>query len=683
MISEPYRLVIVENYQPSNLGSNPTPPNAQSSQDVATHSPDHESDDSQPATLNAPEHSLSTSQTQTAPPMDDQDLSQSWAIIPIERPTLDTLSEIVRLARAEKERSDQERPSSLLSALTTPITAAYQTTTEALKNAATHPPVSDPDDSEDPLDHVENLIIDIETLSQRLETDQKHPPLIYALRTDDKTEAAPTSKKLLKYVQSTLDNTIAHNMPKLLARGLPAIKKQLEDANAQINEKRERHGLIRQRDDHHRELNAVLAQEQRRKFVCLRIMAMITTRYEHCRSIEHAICAAEHALATLPKRSSQPLAQKSDLNDSSAISQLIASQMAEARDALYRLITSLIQSFHARINKIYSSHPAVENEPTPHRAAIEAEAAFKSTRVWRFIDWYPWGKPFIIPINAHRSAWRRMGNTDDVTTIRFDQVREDIYNGATLTHSILASEPNIGTAKFPPVTDENTGHYTAPSNLTTIRCIARYIEAQGFEGNDCPKRFPATATITKRDDNTFIVSDPDRNLYSFLASAPTAYAPFLNLSEQQTTRYQQHPNIGRMVVTDYSNLLPGQTNHIAFEPRIDENGKSILIVQFSKQDDVSVSPHDQNTLIEMIDQAKHRLDGEADESHPADAPLEAIDFSAMQETQIKAYISNMTIYLEEQTALLKADRRQFLSATEAPFLKWDKHYTKPSPSYLA
>src|SRR5690606_4481639 len=112
------------------------------------------------------------------------------------------------------------------------------------------------------------------------------------------------------------------------------------------------------------------------------------------------------------------------------------------------------------------------------------------------------------------------------TTVTDDALRADIHRGENLTRAILSSGPNFGAVQYTAKAGSAEHKYAVPSHLTTVRSIARYIDAQVISNTKNPDVAAKAPALSQGQDGVYTIADPDRNLYSFLASAPTAYADF-------------------------------------------------------------------------------------------------------------------------------------------------------------
>jgi len=418
-------------------------------------------------------------------------------------------------------------------------------------------------------------------------------------------------------------------------------------------------------------LDTYIRREEHRHTIGQRLMATMVMRNDYCRTLGQAIMGAEAALkvrlcvitasefengvpapavaSPAPLPVAPQVVSHSDVPPRSTV----LTQLAQTRDALYDFIASLIKGFNALSARVF---------PT---ADARDEKAFKEEYKTLLQELSSKHDSTLVP-GVDVIAFENLKNGGASTTVTDDALRADIHRGENLTRAILSSGPNFGAVEYTARAGEFEHKYAVPSHLTTVRSIARYIDAQAISNTKNPADAAKAPALSLGQDGVYTIADPDRNLYSFLASAPTAYADFSDPADKGLSPGLTDTGIGRMTITDYSSTFPGGANQMVFEAKIDETGAHILTVRFVKQDDESRLKPGQVTAVDMIKHHQRKL-------VLGQTPAETPDFTGMSIAEIETYLKNMTQVCEEQMALLQADSRQFdaLNEWENPMFPLD------------
>ncbi|OZI43376.1 hypothetical protein [Bordetella genomosp. 4] len=414
------------------------------------------------------------------------------------------------------------------------------------------------------------------------------------------------------------------------------------------------------------ELNAIISQEDHRRVISQRIMATIALRYDHCRALDQAIKGAEKALRTriatvselengmavpaAASRSSQPITPQLIAHGNDPTRNAVLAQLAQKRDALYNFIASLIQGFNTLSARLLLT-PQAREVYANAKADKNAEEVFKTAYKTLLQDLSDFKNSTLAP-GIDVIALQNLENSGTPTKVTDTALRADIAIGQNLTRTILSSGPNFGAVKYTARAGAQERSYAVPSNLTTVRSIARYIDAQAISNVRDLSAAAKAPALSQGHDGSYTIADPDRKLYSFLASAPTARANFSNPADLGSSAKLIDTGIGRMTVADYSSTFPGGANQMEFETKLDKNGASILTIRFSKQPEESLFRSEQTTALDIIKNQQKKLVTEQ-------TPAKTSDFTGMSVAEIQAYLDNMTLLCDEQTTLLQEDRRQF------------------------
>ncbi|CAM3958991.1 hypothetical protein [Bordetella muralis] len=408
------------------------------------------------------------------------------------------------------------------------------------------------------------------------------------------------------------------------------------------------------------ELDAIIGQEKHRWAMQQRIMATISQRYDHCGALERQIIGAVKARARIVMacelENGMPVsvAHRDDPTRSAALTQL-----AQTRDALYNFIASLIQGFNALSERmLFTLHAS---EAAAHaKAEQNAEEAFKISYGTKLRDLSTIKNSTLIA-DADVTALQNLEKSGTPTKVTDTALRADLALGEHLTRAILSSGPNFGAVNCTARFGAYETKHALPSNLTTVRSIARYIDAQVISNARNPSAAATAPALSKGQDGTYTIADPERKLYSFLASAPTARANFSDTTDIGLSAKLIDAGIGRMTIADYSRTFPGGANQIEFEAKIDKSGTNVLTVRFLNQSDESLFKPDQTTALDIVRNQRKKLATEQEQT-----PAETSDFTGMSLAEVEAYLDDMTIVCEEQVQLLHDDYRQL-----AALNKWE------------
>lgn len=406
------------------------------------------------------------------------------------------------------------------------------------------------------------------------------------------------------------------------------------------------------------ELDAIIGQEEHRWEIQQRIMATISQRYDHCGALERQIIGAVRARARIEMACELEngipvsVAHRDDSTRNTVLTQL-----AQTRDALYNFIASLIQGFNALSERmLFTLHAS---EAAAHaKAEKNTEEAFRNSYKAQLLD-LSTIKNSTLAANVDVIALQNLESSGTPTKVTDTALRADIAIGQNLTRTILSSGPNFGAVKYAAKIGAHERNYAVPSNLTTVRSIARYIDAQAISNARNPSAAATAPTLSQGQDGSYTIADPGRKLYSFLASAPTARANFSDTADVGPSAKLIDAGIGRMTIADYSRTFPGGANQMEFEPKIDKSGAHVLTVRFLNQPDESLFRPHQVTALDIIKNQRKRLATEQEQT-----PVETSDFTGMSLAEVEAYLDDMALVCEEQAQLLHDDYLQLAALNQ-------------------
>ncbi|MVW78608.1 hypothetical protein [Bordetella sp. 02P26C-1] len=435
-----------------------------------------------------------------------------------------------------------------------------------------------------------------------------------------------------------------------------AVDAQVQTATKTINHKRAM-------------LTALQAQEQHRAAVNTRLQATMDLRSLHRTALERALAEAEAALAnrvetptTDTLNSAAQLTQMANPVETIPASELERSEAARSStnllnrvfETLYRMVDTLLQEFNALKDYLYPPAPV----STARRYDQKAEHDEKSFRTNHkaMLEYLSLGKDDSrINENAPYIAHEKLVRAGGSQKIRFEDLQKDIHAGENITHAVLTSQLNFGAIDYTVRAGEREQRYAVPSNLTTARSIARYIEALAITNQQLPEE-QKFALVSTKEDGSYIVEDPNGKLYSFLASSAAARLNAQSNDGQPTDALSK--NAGRMTITDYSSSFPGGTQTMEFEMQVGEDGALAVAIRFGKEDaKAPVRPDAEQLADAAVLARKKSLNLVPHEASVSAASPHAKNFATMSPDEIVSYRDQLHKKLKDESRLLDAEKR--------------------------
>src|SRR5690606_20465521 len=136
------------------------------------------------------------------------------------------------------------------------------------------------------------------------------------------------------------------------------------------------------------------------------------------------------------------------------------------------------QGFNALSERMLFTLHASE-AATHAKAEQKAEEAFKNSHKALLQDLSAI-KNSTLAADVDVIALQNLENSGTPTKVTDTALRADIAIGQNLTRTILSLGPNFGAVKYTARIGAHERNYAVPSNLTTVRSIARYIDAQAI-----------------------------------------------------------------------------------------------------------------------------------------------------------------------------------------------------------
>lgn len=409
-------------------------------------------------------------------------------------------------------------------------------------------------------------------------------------------------------------------------------------------------------------LTSLITQEQYRHQVGQRIMATTAMRYDLCVAMNQMINNLEAEsdartekylkLAKNPNASENQVVlseiSAKELQKNDPTQNVFAQHLESARNSLYNLIVPLIQLLSTISAYIYSIPQIYKSNPESL-----SEKEFKKTYATMLLDLADSKNNMLHP-SASMAAYRAMKKADSGTRTTSSAILNDMKIGQNLFNTILSSEPNFGVIKYSISEGQQTRNYAVPSNLTTVRAIANYIDGQVISNSkDITSQI---SSISKGEDGTYTVVDPDHKLYNFFAGASNAKLNFVEVSQSNLLDLVNQ-GVGQMMITDYSNTFPGGNNQMVFEAKTDDAGNSVLTLKFSKQSEDLIDTHYKVVTTSVINDIHEKLVMQ----EKSDGVQ---DLSGMSRFEIWEILDKINVACEQQKKLLEEDNRQMIALNQ-------------------
>ena len=414
-------------------------------------------------------------------------------------------------------------------------------------------------------------------------------------------------------------------------------------------------------------LEPLIHQEQHRQRIQQWMMATLLMYYSRALALSHAVGEAEKVFERRLKSPflSHDISRTSPRDMPKSMSRpSVLRQMTQLGETVYDYLVPLVRTFHTQCEHAFHYITCASSVETTvfaewQKAAQAAEALFKENYAMMIHDVagdeqsHDPGLVDYVNVIA-----RELLSQDDCRTTNMlvtGKLWSDVKIGRNLIRAILSSAPNFGAINY--TTTDGGGkryNYAVPGNITTVRAIARYIDAQAKTNAAHPgAATTAPAAISQSPDGSYTVADPDRMLYHFLAGAPTACANYLAApATGESTDVLQDTSIGCMTIADYSQMLPGGTNTMAFQSQLNKRGENILKVRFSVREHAAIGP-DHDTVLSVIASRIHTLKDQAQ------TPAETPDFSSMTLAHLASYIETAKPARDEALTRIMESPREF------------------------
>lgn len=374
------------------------------------------------------------------------------------------------------------------------------------------------------------------------------------------------------------------------------------------------------------ELKGRLAEEKTRSSVESRIVLVAGTRPQQINVLAAQLTHVEKSLGVSGSVQANgvpmsKLQHSVTLGDGAQRKQTLA-ETAGVREKFVQFFTKIIDFFFARRNAAKQEQVYVASvQPMLKALAIGA----------------PDGR-----VNALEDVAVRRRATAGAVKMHPAELRQQLMQGENLTRTLQAAEsPSFGVVAFGPIQDSRA----VAATLTTSRMIALYLDTLADLPQEEKAHYPNAPQVTRNDDGSLTVSDPDRKLYSFLMSVPTAYAGMMKeggagLSEAMT-------------IDDHSPGMPGGMYGMQFKAGLDQTGQAnVLNLSFTpKSSDQVFKPlgNEQETLYKLRDAMRDAS---------ASAALSEQEIANMSPQELSALQSQLMDTLTPLLALHQADVAQ-------------------------
>lgn len=374
------------------------------------------------------------------------------------------------------------------------------------------------------------------------------------------------------------------------------------------------------------ELKGRIAEEKTRSSVESRMVLAAGTRPQQINVLAAQLKHVEKALKLPASEQAtgvpmSKLQHSVTLGDGAQRKQTLA-DTASVREKLVQFFTKIVDFFFARRNAAKQEQVYVASvQPMLKALAVGAP----DSRVNALED-----------VAATRRA------TAGAVKMHPAELRKQLMQGENLTRTLQAAKtPSFGVVAFGPLQDSRA----VAATLTTSRMMALYLDTLADLPQVEKAQYPNAPQVTRNDDGSLTVSDPDRKLYSFLMSVPTAYAGVMKeggagLSEAMT-------------IDDHSPGMPGGMYGMQFKAGLDQTGQAnVLNLSFTpKSSDQVFKPlgNEQETLYRLRDAMRDAS---------ASAALSEQEIASMSPQELSALQSQLVDTLTPLLALHQADVAQ-------------------------
>lgn len=374
------------------------------------------------------------------------------------------------------------------------------------------------------------------------------------------------------------------------------------------------------------ELKGRIAEEKTRCSVESRMVLVAGTRPQQINVLAAQLQHVEKALK-LPASEQATGVPMSQLQHSVKVSdgeqrkQTLAST-ASVRERLIQFFTKIIDFFFARRNAAKQEQIYVASVQ-PMLKALAASAP--DSRV-----------------NALEDVAVRRRAAAGAVKMNPAELRKQLMRGENLTRTLQAAKtPSFGVVAFGDLQDSRA----VAATLTTSRMIALYLDTLADLPQEEKVDYPHAPQVTRNDDGSLGVSDPDRKLYSFLMSVPTAYARMMKEGNADLSE--------AMTIDDYSPGMPGGMYGMQFKAGLDQASEAnVLNLSFTPKSSGQVFKPLGNEL-----ETLHKLrDAMRDAS--ASAALSEQEIATMSPQELRALQSQLMTRLTPLLALYRADAAQ-------------------------
>jgi|GEM_PF-1108714 len=384
------------------------------------------------------------------------------------------------------------------------------------------------------------------------------------------------------------------------------------------------------------ELDDIMGQERARQTGMVRALLVSEARSPRIDAMKVELTDVTEALRKVEAGEVQAvpeLRHEVALGDGKASAE-VKSLATQAREAFASFFEPIGRGL-ASAGRFIADLPNVASRWLDARAAGKAEQAYaKDAQMMFTVLATPTSKSDIrggVDVRASERA-NANGIKHDIS-----HVRKQCHMGENLTRTLLKQDGQaFGAVAYKTEHDS----VSVKASLTTARAMAWYLDAiaapEHIDDPDAPK-------VTRNEDGSLTVKDPDRKLYSFLMNVPVAHEGVTLGDGQQSLAFQ---------IDDHHQGMPQGMHGMRFETRMSDNGEEELHLSFTPKsaDPVFKPLRNEAQQIKSIYEAAH--------SSPQREIAQGKDFSTWPADRLVAHQEKLLFQLDREQAMHNADQQQ-------------------------
>lgn len=216
-------------------------------------------------------------------------------------------------------------------------------------------------------------------------------------------------------------------------------------------------------------------------------------------------------------------------------------------------------------------------------------------------------------------------------------VRGQCLTGENLTRTLLRqNDQAFGAVAY----GDQQNSVSVSASLTTARAMAWYLDAIA---SSVPNDQPDTTKVTRHEDGSLTILDPDRKLYSFLMNVPVAYTGTEVGDDQQSLAFE---------IDDHRQGMPQGMHGMRFETRLDDDGQRTLHLSFT--------PKKAFPVFQPLGNEGQRMINMYEAAYSAQLPKvsQGTDFSTWPKDRLMAHQNFLFTQINRENAMRRDDQQQ-------------------------